>query len=216
MSDVVAGEDGDNERLGYLFDSSRYDLDGLVGEIVIPPEEIGVSEARLDRQFAKTPYAVSFRSVQDTDRAFVLITVHIVWGDDPALRATEADRLAEWIEDWATGPNIWDPDMFALGDFNADRIINPDGTTNPVYQPFADRLTIPPKMNGFPRTIFDGGKNKHYDQICWYGNGFTLTFDDCGYFDITKTLLAGYGTTKAAFSFRMSDHNPLWARFTWP
>jgi len=26
--------------LGYLFDSSRFDLDGLDGEIMIPPEEI--------------------------------------------------------------------------------------------------------------------------------------------------------------------------------
>jgi hypothetical protein len=71
ISDVVEGDDGDRERLGYLFDSSRFDLDGLVGEIVIPPEEIGVSAARLDRQFAKTPYAVSFRSVKANEGSAV-------------------------------------------------------------------------------------------------------------------------------------------------
>lgn len=97
VSDVVRGTPGDSERLGYLFDSSRFDLDGLVGEIVIPPEEIGnVTSQRLDRQFAKTPYAVSFRSVQNTGFAFVFVTVHIVWGNDPALRSTEANRLANW------------------------------------------------------------------------------------------------------------------------
>jgi endonuclease/exonuclease/phosphatase family metal-dependent hydrolase len=216
VSDVVRGEAGDEERLGYLFDSSRLDLDGLVGEIVIPPEEIGVSEARLDRQFAKTPYAVSFRS-HDGGLAFVLVTVHIVWGDNPALRSTEAIRLAEWIRDWAVEPNVWDPDILALGDFNADRITNPDGSLNPVYAPFAEILTIPAEMNGFPRTIFGGGKDKHYDQITWYEKGprgFSLTFEQCGYFDTTAALLAGYGLTQGQFSFRISDHYPLWARFT--
>jgi endonuclease/exonuclease/phosphatase family metal-dependent hydrolase len=217
VSDVVRGEAGDEERLGYLFDSSRLDLDGLVGEIVIPPEEIGnVTEARLDRQFAKTPYAVSFRS-HDGATAFVLVTVHIVWGNNPALRATEAIRLAEWVRDWAAEPNVWDPDIFALGDFNADRISNPDGTVNPVYAPFAEILTIPAEMNAFPRTIFGGGKDKHYDQITWYAKGpggFSLTFDQCGYFDTTAALLAGYGLTAGQFSFRISDHYPLWARFT--
>jgi endonuclease/exonuclease/phosphatase family metal-dependent hydrolase len=219
VSDVVKGAAGDDERLGYLFDSSRYDLDGLVGELVIPPEEVGISAARLDRQFAKTPYAVSFRSVHDTDDAFVLITVHIVWGSDPALRAKEANRVAEWIRDEAAEPQVWDSDIFALGDFNADRITNPDGSINPIYKPFADTLTIPEEMNGFPRTIFGGGKDKHYDQITWYDKGpnrFSLRFDDCGYFDIDTVLRPGYQLPARSFSFRMSDHFPLWARFSWP
>jgi hypothetical protein len=72
-------------------------------------------------------------------------------------------------------------------------------------------------MNTFPRTIFGGGKDKHYDQITWYEKGprgFSLTFEQCGYFDTTAALLAGYGLTRAGFSFRISDHYPLWARFT--
>lgn len=217
VSDVVRGTAGDSERLGYLFDSSRFDLDGLVGEVVLPPEEIGVSAARLNRQFAKTPYVVSFRSVRDTAVAFVLMTVHVVWGDDPALRASEANRVAQWIADWGEEPHLWDPDIFALGDFNADRIINPDGSVNPVYQPFADTLTIPQKMHAFPRTIFGGGKDKHYDQIAWYERGpggFSLDFDDCGYFDIDTVLRPGFDLTAGSFSFRISDHYPLWARFT--
>lgn len=218
VSDVVRGTAGDRERLGYLFDSSRYDLDGLVGEIVIPPEDVGVSAARLDRQFAKTPYAVSFRSVRDTTAAFVLVTVHVIWGNDPVLRASEANRVADWIRDWAAEPHVWAPDIFALGDFNADRITNPDGSINPLYQPFADTLTIPAKMNAFPRTIFGGGKDKHYDQITWYDqgpNGFSLTIDDCGYVDIDTVLRPGFDMAAGPFSYRISDHYPLWAHFTW-
>jgi endonuclease/exonuclease/phosphatase family metal-dependent hydrolase len=215
---VVRGHPGDRERLGYLFDSSRYDLDGLVGELVIPPDELGLGHSTLNQQFAKTPYAVSFRSVHDTSRAFILVTVHIVWGDRPALRAVEANRLAGWIEDWAGAPHVWDPDIFALGDFNADRITNPrTGQIDPLYESFARILTIPEKMHAFPRTIFPSGKNKHYDMITWHEphpGQFGLTYQDCGYFDTDTALRDHFGLSTTAFSYRISDHYPLWARFT--
>ena len=218
VSDVVRGTAGDRERLGYLFDSSRYDLDGLVGEIVIPPEDIGVTSDMLVHQFAKTPYAVSFRSVQDTSLAFVLITVHVIWGDRPELRPTEANRLAEWIKDWAASPHVWDPDIFALGDFNADRVTNPaTGQSDPLYESFTEILTIPEKMNAFPRTIYASGKDKHYDMITWHEpspGSFGLTYADCGYFDIDTVLRPHYDLGPDAFSFRISDHYPMWARFT--
>lgn len=128
----------------------------------------------------------------------MLVTVHIVWGNNPALRSTEAIRLAEWIRDWAAEPMC--------------------GTqTSWHYAPFAEILTIPAQINGFPRTIFGGGKDKHYDQITWYEKGprgFSLTLEQCGYFDTTAARLAGYGLTQGQFSFRISDHYPLWARFT--
>ena len=212
VSDVVRGDAGDNERLGYLFDSSVYDLDGLVGEIVIPPEEVGLSTAALDRQFAKTPYCVSFRSVHDTDVAFVLTTVHVIWGSTSAAREAEANRVATWIQDWVSEPHVWDPDVFALGDFNIDRI------DDPAYAPFRAILTIPIAMHEFPRTIFGGGKDKHYDQITWYEDqpgSFGLRYDTCGYFDIDTTLRPSYDLSASSFSFRISDHFPLWARFTW-
>ncbi len=218
VSDVVRGAKGDRERLGYLFDSFRYDLDGLVGELVIPPEEIGVPGEQLQHQFAKTPYAVSFRSMQDPTRAFVLVTMHVIWGDRPELRPAEATRIARWIGDWAETPSVWDPDIFALGDFNADRVVNPaTGRVDPMYESFAEILTIPEKMHSFPRTIFASGKNKHYDMITWHEprqGRFGLTFDDCGYFDIDTVLRPRYGLSTQSFSFRVSDHFPMWARFT--
>lgn len=82
-------------------------------------------------------------------------------------------------------------------------MINLDGSTNPVYAPFASILTIPDKMNGFPRTIFNGGKDKHYDMITWHERDNTvpvLTYQDCGYFDLEVPLRPGYGLTKGSFS----------------
>jgi len=43
---------------------------------------------------------------------------------------------------------------------------------------------------------------------------FSLTYSDCGYFDIKATLQPGYDMTAGQFSFRVSDHYPMWARFT--
>lgn len=213
VSDVTEGSDGNDERLGYLFDSSRIDLDGLVGEIVIPPDEVDLAEPRLQRQFARTPYSVSFRSVRHTSVAFIMITVHLNWGKEE-LRQYEAGRLAEWIKRWAAEPHVWDPDILTLGDFNIDRI------TNPIYKPFAELLTIPEKMHEFPRTIFKAGQDKHYDQIAWYENpaagGFSLGFEDCGYFDIEAALAPAYDLPQISFSARVSDHYPMWSRFSAP
>jgi len=41
-----------------------------------------------------------------------------------------------------------------------------------------------------------------------------LEFEDCGYFDIDTVLRPGYDMTAGSFSFRISDHYPMWARFT--
>lgn len=72
-------------------------------------------------------------------------------------------------------------------------------------------------MHAFPRSIFGGGKDKHYDQIAWYEHGpggFSLDYADCGYFDIDTVLRPGFDMTAGSFSFRISDHYPLRARFT--
>ncbi len=210
VSDVTRGDAGGGERLGYLFDSSRIDLDGLVGEIVLDNEEVHISEGRIVRQFARTPYAVSFRPVTGTRNAFIVITLHVNWGE-PVLRQFEVRRIAEWIRDWANEPHVWDPDIITLGDFNIDR------SDNPAYAPFFDILTRPAEMDTFPRTIFAAGKNKHYDQIAWFDDppalNFSLRYQDCGYFDFDTLLRPAYNLPATSFSFRISDHYPMCARF---
>jgi len=83
-----------------------------------------------------------------------------------------------------------------------------------VYAPFASILTIPDKMNGFPRTIFNGGKDKHYDMITWHERDNTvpvLTYQDCGYFDMEVPLRPDEGIIQ----LQNVRHYPLWARFTY-
>ena len=55
VSDVTEGKPGNSERLGYIFDTRRVRSSGLVGELVIPDEELEGAGALLERQFVRTP-----------------------------------------------------------------------------------------------------------------------------------------------------------------
>ncbi|MGH8247473.1 MAG: endonuclease/exonuclease/phosphatase family protein, partial [Gammaproteobacteria bacterium] len=82
LTDVTAGEAGHNERLGFIFDRRRVQPSGLACELVIPPLKGGDPST----QFARTPYAVSF---QAGGEAFILVTVHVLYGDVPEDRVPE-------------------------------------------------------------------------------------------------------------------------------
>ena len=118
-------------------------------------------------------------------------------------------------------PDVWDPDIFALGDFNADRVTNPaTGQSDPLYESFTEILTIPEKMNSFPRTIYASGKDKHYDLITWpvaagggaHGPSDAMVYGHrAGYFDFQPHVLTGMSND--SLSWRVSDHYPLWVVF---
>ncbi len=59
VTDVTDGGPGNGERLAFVHDRRRARSSGL-GEIVVPATAEGVLIGALDRQFARTPYAVSF------------------------------------------------------------------------------------------------------------------------------------------------------------
>jgi hypothetical protein len=63
MTDINLGAAGNSERMAFLFDERRVKASGLACELVVPQEWLDeVGEGALQRQFARTPYAVSFRS----------------------------------------------------------------------------------------------------------------------------------------------------------
>src|SRR5699024_3030125 len=123
-------------------------------------------ENAFTRQFARTPYAVAFESAGHT---FILVTLHIYYGENPKDRIKELKAIAQWLADWAEEEDAWDHDFIALGDFNIDRI------NDPLYQAFTSTgLYTPPALNNVPRTIFcDPGEEDDktfYDQIAWFNN----------------------------------------------
>ncbi len=60
VTDVTRGRQGNAERLAFVFDRQRVRPSGLACELVVATEDAGIPEATLQRQFAPTPYAVSF------------------------------------------------------------------------------------------------------------------------------------------------------------
>jgi endonuclease/exonuclease/phosphatase family metal-dependent hydrolase len=216
LTDVTRGDPGNGERLAFLFDTRRVKPSGLACELVVPEEwasKLGIGENALERQFARTPYAVSFICGGQT---FILVTLHVIYGKKPADRIAELRGIAEWMADWARRTNEdFNQNLIALGDFNIDR----EG--DPNYEAFtATGLRPPPELRDLPRTIFHRPDSNHfYDQIAWFGEGnraaLTLEYSGrAGNFDFRGHAFADLDLT--SLSWRISDHFPLWAEFEIP
>jgi endonuclease/exonuclease/phosphatase family metal-dependent hydrolase len=210
LTDVTKGRPGNSERIAFLFDRRRIRPSGLACEIVEPDDSpLELTATIVRRQFARTPYAVGFASER---LRFTLITLHVLYGDDPADRIPELTRIAEDLATWAKAKDPWAPNLIALGDFNIDRL------NDPLFQALTHAgLRAPDALNSVRRTIFDGETNhSFYDQIAWFmgGDGTPLLSFGClsaGTFDFAAGVPAA---ERQAFSFRMSDHYPLWAEFS--
>jgi hypothetical protein len=122
MTDITLGEQGNQERLAFIFDKRRVQLSGLACELVVPPEwKEEVPADVLTEQFARTPYAVSFRT---GDITFILVTLHIRWGkkgetkeEKVIKRGKELKGIAKWMADWAERTTRWHQNFCILGYF---------------------------------------------------------------------------------------------------
>jgi len=209
-TDVTEGHAGGGERLTFLFDTTRVKPSGLVGEIVLPP--VAGSAAR---QFARTPYAASFTRA---GVEVILTTVHVIWGNAPAVRIPEVTAFAQWMRQWARRSRDWNTNLLVLGDFNLE------GPGTPIYRAFISTGLFPPgQLSNLPRTIFDSPKSPHhYDQIAWFStvkadgtvdsllDGLAFT-GRAGNFDFVPHVYPAM--SKTSLSWRISDHYPLWIEF---
>lgn len=218
MTDVTAGSTGNAERMAFLFDTRRLKPSGLACELVVPQEWLDeVDAAALTRQFARTPYAVSFRAGGAT---FILVTLHVTYGRDAQGRVPELKAIARWLADWAKQEDEWSHNLIALGDFNIDR------QGDELWQAFTSTgLAAPEGLNTVPRTVFANpekpGKAQFYDQIAWFANAagharLNLRYARCGHVDFLPWAYTGLNLSVREKSFRISDHFPLWVEFNLP
>ena len=216
LTDVTEGKAGNAERMAFLFDTRRVQLSGLACEIVIPPEHLERAEAdALQRQFARTPYAVGFRTSGHT---ITLVALHVIWGDSQDERVRELTAIARWLATWSRDKHAWDHNLVTLGDFNIDRA---DG---PYHAAFTSTgLSIPPDLQGVQRSIFANSKQPAaiYDQIAWFegvkqSRPLSLHYRRGGSFDFTTTAMRSRPMTLNALSWCLSDHLPLWVEFEVP
>jgi exonuclease III len=210
MTDVTRGKAGNNERMAFAFDRRRVRPSGLAGELVVAIETgTSVTPTGLDRQFARTPYAVSFAA---DNVQLTLVTLHVLYGEEEA-RASELREIAAWLARWAREERHWNQNLIALGDFNIDR------RGDLLYDAFTSTGLQPaPQLNEVPRTIFgDPGDSKFYDQVAWFvdeerGPVLGLESVTAGTFDFVPLLQSAL--TRTALSWRISDHYPLWVEFS--
>jgi len=211
LTDVTKGDQGNDERMAFLFDTRKVSLSGLACELVVP-ESDDIESNAFNKQFARTPYAVAFQSAGHT---FILVTLHVLYGKSPEERVPELKAIAEWLDDWARDANAWDHNLIALGDFNIDRM------DDPLYKAFTSTgLHTPADLNAIPRTIFarpeDPETAKFYDQIAWFTDGegkprLSMQYSSGGSYDFTDIVMKSL--SKQKLSWRMSDHYPLWVEF---
>ena len=212
LTDVTKGDPGNDERLGFIFDRRKIQMSGLAGELVLPEVESNqIESGALQRQFARTPYAVSFRCGDET---FILVTLHVLFGNIPDDRTPELRAIAKWLDEWARDINSWDHNLIALGDFNIDRM------GDERYEAFTSTgLHVPENLHQVPRTIFsDDEEGKFYDQIAWFTEdrgrpALSLTYRDSGHFDFRSVAFPRRNLSKTSLSWRISDHYPLWVEF---
>src|SRR5690554_4758201 len=210
LTDVSGGNEGNDERLAFLFDTRKVKLSGLACELVVPNEQVdAIDENAFSRQFARTPYAVSFLV---DGKTFILVTLHVLYGKSPQDRTPELKGIAEWMRRWASNMHAFDQSLVVLGDFNIDR------KGDQRYEAFVSTgLKVPEDLHEVGRTIYDGS-TKFYTQIAWFENQknvpqLSIDYIRGGIFNFGPHVLRERGLTPTQLSWRISDHLPLWAEF---
>ncbi|MBI1259618.1 MAG: hypothetical protein GC204_19290 [Chloroflexi bacterium] len=213
LSDVSAGDKGNDERLAFLYDKRRVVPSGLVGEIVLPPklqdaEDGGEQVLVPAEQFDRTPYIVGFQAANER---FALLTVHIRYGNVEADRVDEIRNLARYvaeeIRDRARFAGAEETNLILLGDFN----INDRTEDNILFQELLKvGLWVPEAIREVKTTY--GTDAKHYDQIAWFRDDLNLLGGvQAGTTDFTHAVFPEI--TLEQMSYRISDHFPLWVEF---
>jgi exonuclease III len=214
-TDETHGDKGNGERLTFLFNATRVKLSGLAAELVVPEDlttPFSTPANAFQRQFVRTPYAVSFLA---GDKTFVLVTLHVIYGSKGADRKQELTAIAKWLRNWAEQLDDFGQNLICLGDFNIDR----EG--DPQFEAFTSTgLTPAPDHKGLPRTIFDQSTksevNSFYDQIAWFQTVknkpyLTLKYKQGGNFDFRGIVMSALPNDE--LQWRISDHMPLWVEF---
>jgi len=102
VTDVTAGDPGNDGRIAFVYDMTRVRPSGPASELVMAAERAGIADGAMARQFARTPYAVSF---ERGPRRFTLVTLHVLYGKKPADHTHFYDQIA-WFPEGRTPMTI--------------------------------------------------------------------------------------------------------------
>lgn len=211
---------GNDERMAFLYDSTKIKTRELVGEIAVEPSDLknvklpGAEQAF--QGFDRNPYIASFQAGKTV---FCLVNVHLYYGDDtakPALdrRALEAYAVARWCERESKSKHALTPLIAAMGDFNLPKADPAD----PIFKALTKTGLELPKHSTEIGSNLQG--DQHYDQVAFFPAGAGASFTGkSGVFDFDGGVFAALWQSKTSVQFRsyiryyLSDHRPLWAEF---
>ena len=164
VTDVTEGGPGNGERLCLIHDRGAPARRARRGDRGAGSTD-GVVVGALDRQFARTPYAVSFAAGQ---KAFTLVTLHATYAASKADKdASESSRRSP--RGWPTGrrPSRLRPQPDRARRFNITAKMT--RSTRHLRRP-APRPTVS-TTSRVTSPMTNGGPNRHYHQIAWFMRG---------------------------------------------
>ncbi len=216
---VMSDRAGNDERLAFLYDSSKLTLLEEVGEVAFPPKDNArVSLAGITQAFAgfdRNPYFATFQAGKFT---VLLATVHLFFGSDQKKdmdrRALETFAVARWADREATSKTGFTRNLVVLGDFNMPKADPAD----PLYQALTQKgLQVPAHSSQVGSSI---ASDAHYDQIAFFPGDVKNAFSGgMGVFDYDQVLFPDLFQTRGAKDYKtfakyhMSDHRPMWMEF---
>lgn len=149
VSDVSTHKGGNNERMAFVYNTNRVFFRNLIGEIVLPKEDLIAGE-----QVARSPFFASFQAGWFK---FSLCSTHIIFGNDLALRAKEIKAIADSLVKRAKSE---DQVHIFLGDMNIEK------EDDEIMQALKNsKLTVP----DFGPTNMGG--DKWFDQMAFTVKG---------------------------------------------
>jgi hypothetical protein len=213
FSDFNTDYAGDRERIAYLYDKRAAVFTGLAAEADPPRKKDKVSgEYKSEISWWRSPFMASF-SAGNFD--FILLTVHIRWGNGAAVRIPALKLLAKWVDDRCKEKYVVDRDIIVMGDFNIPKV------NNKLFHTITSKgLEIPDALRGAHGSNL--ARDKRYDQILHYRR-HTKAIKNAGVLDFYcndwRALFPKKqypNMTGEDFTYELSDHLVMWAQLdTW-
>ena len=218
MSDIG----GNDERAGFIYDSSKVTRLELAAEVAVPPSDHryirmkGVSGSF--QGFDRNPYAVAFSAGTGANMLeFTAVSVHLYFGShsyyDEDRRALEAYALARWADQRHNSAGAYSNNILVLGDFNLPKR---DETDN-IYKALkAKGLILPKHSTSMGSSLKD---DKEYDQVGFHTGVMKNAYVRSGVFDYDHTPFfvdawnVGPSYFNTALKYHIADHRPLWVDF---
>ena len=221
---MMTDKAGNDERLAFIYNTSRLTRMQLAGELVLSGFERSSPKVTIKNKkykmkftgFNRNPYLAAFRSHQFV---FTLANVHILYGSGtPGLRRRigEVFALAEWAHERVTEKydRTFDHDIILVGDFNIPKLKKSD----PVGKQLT-RFGMQSTMYGsFVGTNLSG--RDQFDQITFHpqytqnkftGNSGVFDFDKAIFRDIWEMYVLESFTDYVAY--HISDHRLIWSEW---